>query len=154
MNTTTTDELKSALEKLGAREYEIVALTMLPERGLAALEFALEKGVEHPIAYAIKIFDNAEWNPTGEAKRRATNQSVTTQCAVCGGDRFVLVSKRPVTASQWQREHGIVPPADATEDEYAPCPECASTVDASFFRHDGTKFVPPDPARTREMMER
>ena len=39
-------------------------------------------------------------------------------------------------------------------EEYAPCPDCHPTVDASFWRYDGTRAAPPDPARVREMMRR
>ena len=65
----------------------------------------------------------------------ASNQhSAVTRCELCGGDRFVVVAKR----EQF--------------DEYAPCPDC-HPVDASFFRYDGSRMVPPDPARVREMMK-
>lgn len=149
----TTSDLKSALEKLGAREFEIVALTMIPDRGLAALDYAIDKGVEHPIAYAIKLFDSDSWNPAGEVTRRGTNLSVEpTHCCLCGGDRFVVVGTRPVVASQWHRDRGMDVPSGASEDEYAPCPECNPT-DTSFWRHDGTQFRSPDPAKVREMMD-
>lgn len=67
--------LRNALLRLGAREYEVVALTMVPDRGLAALNYAIEKGAEHPIAYAIKLFDSDSWNPSGEVSRKGTNLS-------------------------------------------------------------------------------
>ena len=70
------DELRKELTRLGAREYEIVALTMEPKRGLAALRYALMKGAEHPISYAIKVFDKEEWHPSGEVHRRGVNLSV------------------------------------------------------------------------------
>ena len=37
-------------------------------------------------------------------------------------------------------------------EEYAPCPDCSPTIDASFWRYDGTRATPPDPARVREML--
>lgn len=70
----TTLVLRNALLRLGAREYEVVALTMIPDRGLAALNYATSKGAEHPIAYAIKLFDSDDWNPAGEVARKGTNQ--------------------------------------------------------------------------------
>lgn len=73
-NNTPETDLRTALERHGAREYEIVALTMVPIRGLAALKAAEDKKVEHPIAYAIALFDNPEWYPSGEVHRRGTNQ--------------------------------------------------------------------------------
>jgi hypothetical protein len=65
---------------------------------------------------------------------RATNQAVkATRCETCNGDRFVVVGLR-----------GEI-------EEYAACPDC-NPVDAGFWRHDGTRVTPPDPARVREMM--
>lgn len=72
----TDERLRKELEKAGAREYEVVALTLVPERGLAALEYALKKGADHPVAYAIKLFDSEEWSPSGEKPRRGTNLHV------------------------------------------------------------------------------
>lgn len=85
-------ELRNALEKLGAREFEHVALSLDPARGLAALVYAQSKGADNPIAYAIKLFDNPDWKPAGEVRRVATNLSVDRKCIHCGGDRFVFVT--------------------------------------------------------------
>ena len=69
-----TDEvLRKELVRLGAREYEQVALGMDSKRGLAAIHYAVNKGVEHPISYAITLFDNPEWHPSGEVHRKGTN---------------------------------------------------------------------------------
>lgn len=68
--------LRKELLALGARPYELVALGMEPVRGLAALHFAQAKGVERPIAYAIVLFDDPDWNPSGESKRKGTNRHV------------------------------------------------------------------------------
>jgi hypothetical protein len=69
-----------------------------------------------------------------QRKTRGVNlQSESTACPTCGGDRFVLVQVQP--------------------EGYAPCPDCHGSVDASFWRTDGTRAVPPDPARVREMMK-
>lgn len=89
------ERLRNELLKLGAREYEVVALTMDPDRGLAALKVAQTRGAEHPISYAIKIFDNEDWHPSGEVRRHATNLSVERICPHCGGDRFVVVTDDP-----------------------------------------------------------
>ena len=70
------ESLRNELLKLGAREYEIAALTMEPKRGSAALNYARQKGVEHPISYAIKLFDSPEWHPSGEVHRRGVNLHV------------------------------------------------------------------------------
>ena len=76
-----------------------------------------------------------------------------TACATCGGNRSVVVSTRPAKQSAWMREQGIEFPAGAELEEMAPCPECSS-VEVSFWRFDGSKFVGPDPARVREMLKR
>ena len=114
--------LRSALESHGAREFEVVALMMDPHRGLAALNFAVAKGAERPIPYAIAVFDNESWQPAGESRRVSTNQAVETKCAVCGGDRFV-----PVTAG-----------LGMYEETYAPCAACNGDCNTSFYRVDGT----------------
>ena len=123
-------DLRRALEKLGASEFEVVALTMDAHRGLAALAYAQEKGVGHPISYAIKIFDSPDWQPANEKPGRATNQSVHVQCSTCGGDRFVV-----------HRTRSIRPGADLIE-EWKVCPSCNASADAGFYRADGSRFVP------------
>lgn len=138
---TSATDLRTALEKLGAREFEQVALGMDASRGLAAVALAQEKGVDHVISYAIKIFDNPEWTPTNEKVRRATNVSVEVQCATCEGDRFIVHRTRKPEQSGWMKERGIEPNLDEEIEEMKPCPSCNSTVDASFWRADGTRFV-------------
>ena len=71
----TEEWLRSELLRLGAREFEIAALTLVSQRGSSALKYALMKGAEHPIAYAIKIFDDPEWHPAGEKPRVGVNLS-------------------------------------------------------------------------------
>jgi hypothetical protein len=150
----TADDLRRELQAHGAREFEVVALAMDSARGLSALHYALAQGAEHPIAYAIKVFDNPDWQPSGERPRRATNLNApATVCATCGGDRFVVVSTRPVTASVWMKERGIEPPAGAVEEEWGSCPEC-NPQEVSFWRADGSKFVTPDAAKVRELLGR
>jgi hypothetical protein len=67
-------------------------------------------------------------------RKQGTNLHVGLGCATCDGDKFVLVQSEP--------------------EAYAACPDCHSSLDASFWRVDGTRFVPPDPARVRELMAR
>ena len=121
---TPANDLRTALGQLGAREYEIVALSMEPERGLAALASAQEKRVEHPIAYAIKLFDSADWQPRGEKKTPLVNASVDIRCNTCGGDRFVFVSTANVLYGETVK----------------PCPSCNASVNAGFWRTDGSRF--------------
>jgi hypothetical protein len=149
------EDFTQELRKLGAREFQVVALSADPERALAAIEATRSKGhVEHLIAYALTLFDDPEWRPSGERPRRATNLAApASTCATCGGDRFVVVATRPVTASVWMKEHGIEPPEGAVEEEYAPCPDC-NPQDVSFYRHDGSRFVTPDVAKVRELLGR
>ena len=73
-------------------------------------------------------------------------------CVTCGGDRFVVVSARKPTQSQWMREHGIEANEGELIEEMAPCPDCNSASDPTFRRHDGSKTRALDPARVREMM--
>lgn len=58
-------------------------------------------------------------------------------CQTCRDDKWVVVAVRP----------------DGNE-EVAGCPDCnpGAYESARFRRHDGTEFVPPDPARVREML--
>lgn len=79
----------------------------------------------------LRVFEEAEQRKTSRPTTNAHAEA--TRCSLCDGDRFVLVESEP--------------------DRYAVCPDC-STADASFWRHDGTRFVPPDSARVREMMNR
>jgi len=126
MKTTTPDQdLRTALEKAGAREFEMVALGMEPNRGLAALALAQAKGVDHPVSYAIKVFDNPEWQPRGEKKTPIVNAAVEVKCGMCGGDRFVFVTNDP------KRLYG---------ETVKPCPSCNASVDAGFWKANGERF--------------
>jgi hypothetical protein len=120
-NPSTEETLRKELGALGAREFEVVALTMESERGLAALRHAVEKGANYPISYAIKLFDNEEWQPQGEKRRLVTNASVDRQCERCGNNRFVPVDS--VTALYGET--------------YAPCAACNGSTNASFYRGNG-----------------
>lgn len=126
MKTTTSgNDLRTALSKAGAREYEIVALSMDPNRGLAALAAAHEKNAEHPVAYAIKLFDNPEWQPRGEKKTPIVNAAVQVKCGTCGGDRFVFVTDDPNSL------YG---------ETVKPCPTCNANCDAGFWKANGERF--------------
>ena len=149
--TATTEELRKRLRKLGAREFEVVALTMEPNRGLAALTYAVEKGAEHPVSYAIKLFDSPDWQPSGELPRRAVNVSVDVECKTCGGNRFVLVGRRQAVQSMWMRERGLKP--SGSIEEYAACPDC-NPANTSFRRADGSVAKALDPAKVRELLQR
>jgi hypothetical protein len=113
------------MNRLGARDFEIVALSMDAERGLAALAYAQTKGADNPIAYAIKLFDSNEWQPRGENRRLLTNVSVDKRCDHCGGDRFV-----PVDAGL-----GLY------EETYAPCVKCNANANTEFWTVRGEKHV-------------
>jgi len=95
------------------------------------------------------------WKRVAEEVERPKGTNLNapaTVCATCRGDRFVPVQTRPVTASVWMKEHGIEPPEGAVEEEWAPCPQC-SPQEVSFYRSDGSRFVTPDAAKVREMMQ-
>ena len=121
---TPADDLRTALGQLGAREFEIVALSMDPHRGLAALAAAQGKNVERPIPYAIKLFDSDDWQPRGEKKTQLVNAAVDVRCDSCGGDRFVFVT------------NANVPYGESVK----PCADCNSSVNAGFWRIDGSRF--------------
>lgn len=93
MEDNTESILRTALESHGAREFEVVALSMDAHRGLAAFNVAVQRGADNPIQYAIALFDKPDWQPKGETRRVATNQSVERTCAHCGGDRFVPLAE-------------------------------------------------------------
>jgi hypothetical protein len=112
-NPSTEETLRKELGALGAREFEVVALTMDPERGLAALHYAQTKGVDYPLSYAIKVFDNPDWFPKGETRRLVTNAHVDRKCDACGGHLFVVVTD-DVTALYGET--------------YAPCAACNSSA--------------------------
>jgi len=124
MNNDPTQDLRTALEKLGAREFEHVALSMDPHRGLAAIAYAQQRGVDHPISYAIKIFDNPDWQPASAKKPLHTNQHVEKACPHCGGHRFVLVSDEP----------------ELYGETYAPCRECNAKSNTTRWLIDGTRL--------------
>ena len=88
-------------------------------------------------------------------KPQATNQSAKpTVCKTCDGDRFVTVRLRSPEQTAWMAEHNIEPRRDQFHEEVAPCPDCNPTLDASYFRHDGTRFRPMDPAAVRDTLSR
>lgn len=124
IQTTPEDDLRTALARLGAREFEVIALTMDVHRGLAALAYAEKRGVDYPIPYAIKIFDNPDWQPAGESRRVSTNQSVETKCSHCGGDRFIPISLG----------------AALYEETYAPCARCNAGTNTTRWDAFGTRL--------------
>lgn len=112
-NNSSNEQLRKELTALGAREFEVVALIMDPDRGLAALRLALQRGAENPIPYAIKLFDSIDWQPSGEVRRQGTNLHVEKTCSHCAGDRFVLVTEG----------------SDLYGETYAPCKFCNAKTD-------------------------
>lgn len=117
-------DLRTALGRLGAREFEVAALTMDVHRGLAALAMAEKRGVDRPIAYAIALFDNADWHPAGESRRVATNQSVDRKCDHCGGHRFVAADVGD----------GLY------EETYAPCSRCNAGCNTARWTIHGARL--------------
>jgi hypothetical protein len=88
-----------------------------------------------------------------EVVRRAIPPPLPVQCETCNGHRLVVVATRLQEQTFWMKERGITPSDDPYE-EWAACPDCNTAADASYHRFDGTKFVPPDPAKVREMLSR
>jgi hypothetical protein len=125
-NSASEAELRRELEKLGAREFEIVALSMNPVRGLAALTYANARGADRPVAYAVSMFDNPDWQPSGETQRRGTNLSVDRDCSHCGGNLMVLVTDDP---------HELY------GETWAPCIVCNKSANTEFWTARGSKFT-------------
>jgi hypothetical protein len=97
----------------------------------------------------LRVFEEANRKPAVASNQNAA----ATRCATCGGDRFVLVSRRPAVQSQWMKEKGIEVPESEGFEEYAACPDC-NTTDTTFHRHDGSVARALDPGKVREMMNR
>lgn len=94
--------------------------------------------------------------PTFQAEYRSllerSRQDVEV-CKTCSGNRFVVVALRKPQATDWMKKHGLQVPSEEMTEEYAPCPDCAGNVDASFRRFDGSLAVPPDPAAVRKLLQ-
>lgn len=118
--------LRDTLVSYGAREFEIVALSENPERGLAAIQYAVERGVERPLPYAIAVYDNPDWQPKGAKPRHATNLFAESRCKHCGGNRLVLITDDPKTLYA---------------ETYAPCKECNPSANTVYYRVDGTRMA-------------
>jgi hypothetical protein len=125
MTDNTGNILRDTLKSYGAREFEIVALSGDPHRGLAAIQQAVSKRAERPIPYATALYDNREWSPKGETRRVATNQHVERACEHCGGDRIVFVTADP---SQLYGE------------TVAPCEKCNASANTIFYRVSGQRM--------------
>lgn len=123
-NNSTDGDLRIRMQKLGARDFEIVALMMDETRGHAALDYAEERA-ENPIPYAIAMFDNPDWQPRAAQRRIATNLVVDKTCQHCGGDRFVVVTDGP----------GLY------EETYAPCRECNAETNTARWSATGERLV-------------
>lgn len=115
---------ESLLRSLGAREFQIVALMADPTRAMAAIAEAQRRGVEHPVPYALTLFDDPSWTPKESRVPRLTNLAVDRNCVHCGGDRFVEVTNDPSVL------YG---------ESYAPCVYCNADANTSFYRPDGTR---------------
>ena len=119
-------EFKEHLKSKGAREFHIVALSGDENRALAAVAEAESRGAEHVMGYALRLYEDPAWGPTGAKSRVATNLSVDRNCATCGGHLFV-----PVT-EDWSVPYG---------ETWKPCPACNASVDAGFWKANGERFV-------------
>jgi hypothetical protein len=80
------------MRSLGAREFQVVALSADEDRAMAAVAEAQRRGVTSVIPYALTLFDDPSWTPKDSRPPQKTNLSVDRKCAHCGGDRFVAVT--------------------------------------------------------------
>lgn len=115
------------LQKRGAREFQVAALAGDENRALAAIAEAERRGIEHVISYAMTLYEDPSWSPTGAKSRVLTNQSVDRACTHCGGDRFV-----PVTVG-----------AGLYEETYAPCFHCNSEANTVRWVRDERRETAP-----------
>ena len=84
----------------------------------------------------------------------AKDELVAGVCQTCNDDKVVLVSLRPVQRTQFMERREIEPPEEATIEEYAPCPTCATTVKAAYLLESEGRWVhPPDPATVERLMQ-
>ncbi len=116
---------KEILQSKGAREFHIAALSGDETRALAAIETAEQKGVEHVLGYALTLYENPSWAPTGAKSRQITNTFADVNCPVCHKDRFVWVTDDPEPYGETVK----------------PCPRCNAGVDAGFWKANGERFV-------------
>lgn len=100
------------------------------------------------------------WNRVSEEQPKPTYEPRVSQpghCATCDDHKLVLVGHLPPVQTIWMRERGIEVsqhPAEKGFEQYACCPDCNSDANIAYWRHDGTRFIPLDPARIRELMQR
>ena len=67
------------------------------------------------------------------------------ECSTCGGNKLVVYSTRPI--------EGGIPDHIHVMEEFAPCPDCNSGASVGFWRADGSRFNPPDPAQVRRRLQ-
>lgn len=81
-----------------------------------------------------------------------TNRAVPpTRCALCGGDRFVMVRLRSQEQTAWMAEHNIRPHKSDFHEEYATCPDC-NPIQVEYYVTGSHKFRSMDAAATRQAM--
>lgn len=151
-------ELNSALASISLQEpqMEPASMTLADEihRRAKLYREVMDGAILTPNALSKHWRRVLEESEKKKPSERPTNQSVDVDCSTCGGNRFVVVVTRPPVASNWMRERGIEPHVDRSIDETAPCPDCNAGCQAFHRRPDGSRAVPPDPARVREMLSR
>ena len=129
-------ELNAALRDIRIIEMEIAGLDMSYELGDLIHQRAKQYRLNWPEMSLTPTALAKHWTRIEvEAPKPvyAPPTSNDDRCSTCQADYVVLVARRP----------------DGSE-EYAPCPDCAMATDATFWRHDGTKFSPMDPGLVRE----
>jgi hypothetical protein len=132
------------------REVWREALAMLDEDYVPAALTKLAKTNKYVPTIAEIAEVVAELERSQRAKGRIEPGPI---CPTCNGDHYVTVYRRPAETTGWMKRKGIEAAEGATIEEVAPCPDCGTHIEASYFRYDGTKFQPTDPAKVRELME-
>ena len=81
-----------------------------------------------------------------------TNRSAKpTECATCGGDKFVVVRLRSPEQTAWMNDHGLKASRDSFHEEMAPCPDC-NPIEVIYHLVGGKKFRSMDAAATRQAL--
>jgi hypothetical protein len=79
-----------------------------------------------------------------EAPKPTYTEAKPSECETCSGDKLVVYSTRPIEGGSDGQIH--------VYEEFAPCPDCNSGAVVGFWRADGSRFNPPDPAQVRRRL--
>lgn len=131
------ESLRLELDSLAATDVQRQALEANPARARAAISEARKNGAQNLLAYALSVFNAADFTPRNVEQRHGTNRHANVACKTCDGDRMVVYATRTDTYNG----------RSAQVEEYAPCPTCNADCNT---RREGSRS--PDPAKVRERL--